>query len=66
MAPNNDRHPESLVRLKDVMAFSGLSSSAIYRMASAGTFPAPRKIGPRASAWRWGELLEWARSRGAA
>lgn len=63
MAPHDDRHPDSLLRLKDVQTFTGLSSSCIYRLAQAGSFPKPRKLGPRASAWRWGDLLEWAQSR---
>lgn len=49
-----------LLRLPQVQRATGnLSRATIYRGVRAGTFPAPLKIGLRASAWRWGDLRKW-------
>ena len=37
----------------------GLKRSAIYRNMRAGTFPLPRKIGPRAVRWSLVEIEDW-------
>jgi len=49
-------------RLPSVRARSGLSTSSIYRRIKDGTFPAPVKLGPRASGWREEDLERWAQS----
>lgn len=54
---------ERLLRLPEVQKISGLSKSSIYRRAD---FPKPIKIGPRASAWRLTDVLQWIRGRIAA
>lgn len=48
-----------LLRLREVQTTTGLSRSAIYDLASRGHFPAPVKIGPRASAWVAAEIDAW-------
>ena len=53
-------HPDSFVRLRAVERFSGKSRTQIY---ADPDFPKPYKLGPRSSGWKWGELLEWARTR---
>ena len=40
-----------LERLPQVKARTGLSRSEIYRRVASGDFPAPVKLGERASAW---------------
>ena len=46
----------TLERLPSVKARTGLSRSEIYRRIAAGTFPAPVKLGERASAWNAAEV----------
>lgn len=60
----NDGH--ALVRLPVVIRATGLSRPTIYRLGRAGKFPRPRKLGERASAWRWADVLTWIESRPAA
>lgn len=45
-----------LERLPSVKARTGLSRSEIYRRIATGTFPAPVKLGERASAWNAAEV----------
>jgi prophage regulatory protein len=55
-----------LERLPTVKRRTGLSRSEIYRRAAAGTFPAPIKLGERASAWSSEEVDRWISDRIAA
>lgn len=48
-----------LRRLPTVVKQTGLSPATIYRRAKAGTFPAPIKIGARASAWVGDQVDAW-------
>lgn len=41
----------ALLRLPEVCRRTGYSRSEVYRRVQAGTFPAPTKLGERASAW---------------
>lgn len=56
----------SLIRLPEVKARTGLSRSEIYRRVTAGEFPAPVKLGVRASAWPEHEVVGWCQGRIAA
>ncbi len=47
------------LRLPAVMLRVGLSRTTIYRMIKGGHFPAPVKLGERASAWRLSDLESW-------
>lgn len=58
--------PLRLIRLPEVMHITGLSRASVYRLAEAGTFPRPRKIGARASAWSSAEVDGWVAARLAA
>ena len=62
MSPHNKESP-TLERLPQVRARTGLSRSEIYRRIANRTFPAPTKIGPRASAWPSHEITAWVESR---
>lgn len=52
-----------LLRLPQVKAQTGLSRSELYRRIAIGTFPAPIKIGERASAWSSMEIECWISER---
>lgn len=52
-----------LLRLPQVKARTGLSRSELYRRIAIGTFPAPIKIGARASAWSSTEIECWITER---
>lgn len=56
----------ALLRLPTVIARTGLSRSAIYRLGQLGQFPRPISIGPRASAWPSDEVDGWIAARIAA
>ena len=56
----------TLLRLREVCRRTGLSRSVIYRRISVGDFPAPVKLGERASAWVESEIAEWCTARIAA
>jgi prophage regulatory protein len=49
--PERDRRRDNLLRIKDVIRRTGLSSSTIYRRTVDGTFPAKIMIGPSCAAW---------------
>jgi prophage regulatory protein len=57
---------ESLLRLPEVERRTGLRRAHLYKLARAGTFPKPLKIGARASAWRASQVAAWIASRVAA
>jgi prophage regulatory protein len=54
---------DHFLRLPAVMARTGKSKAGIYQDIAAGTFPAPIKIGPRASAWVESEIVTWQQAR---
>ena len=45
------REPDRIVRLKTVLARTGLSRSTIYRKIAEGTFPAQLKISTNGTGW---------------
>lgn len=52
-----------LRKLPAVRRQTGKSAASIYRDVKAGTFPAPVKIGARASAWVGAEVDAWIAGR---
>lgn len=60
--------PLVLLKLPEVCQRTALSSSEIYRRIAANppAFPAPVKLGLRASAWPEHEITEWCLNRIAA
>jgi prophage regulatory protein len=54
---------QSLWRLPRVEAETGYRRSSIYRLIKLGRFPAPIKIGDRASAWIDAEVRAWVTGR---
>jgi prophage regulatory protein len=47
------------IKLKEVVAMCGKPRSGIYDAIKKGEFPAPMKVGGRASAWIKSEVLQW-------
>ena len=58
--------PLTLLRLPEVCRRTGKKRSSLYRDIVAGSFPAPVKVGERASAWVDGEISAWVAARVAA
>ncbi len=52
-----------VIRLKEVMAQTGLSRSTIFGLQQQGTFPQSIKIGPRASGWYEDEVQHYLKTR---
>ena len=53
------REPERIVRLKTVIARTGLSRSTIYRKIVEGTFPPQIKISVNGSGWHGSDINCW-------
>ncbi|UJJ31859.1 helix-turn-helix transcriptional regulator [Halopseudomonas maritima] len=51
------------LRLKSVMALTGLARATIYQYIAAGTFPRAVPLGGRSVAWLESEILEWMSAR---
>lgn len=54
---------DSLIRLDEVRARTGLSRSGIYQKVADGKFPKPVAIGSRAVAWVESEIAAWIQAR---
>ncbi|MDP2228244.1 MAG: AlpA family transcriptional regulator [Moraxellaceae bacterium] len=55
-----------ILRLKDVMACTGLGRSSVYKFITEGRFPKPVALGDRAVGWVEEEVQDWIRARVAA
>ena len=55
--------PIRLIRLKEVMAMTGLSRSYVYQLIGEGYFPQSISLGARTVAWVQGEVQQWIDSR---
>ena len=51
--------PDRIIRMKTVLARTGLSRSTIYRKIAEGTFPAQLKISLNGSGWRETDIDRW-------
>lgn len=62
---NNDHSTEHLriIRIREVIALTGLSRSAIYAAVKAGTFPRQLKLSARSSGWLRNEVVLWVKER---
>ena len=52
-----------VLKLKDVINQTTLSSSTIYRLVQAGEFPKPIKLAAHASGWLESDIEDWIESR---
>ena len=55
--------PGGILRLPDVMKFTGLSRSTIWRQTKTGTFPKSVSLGGKIQGWRSDEIETWIRTR---
>lgn len=51
--------PDRIIRLKTVLARTGLSRSTIYRKIAEGTFPAQIRISTNGAGWRESDINSW-------
>ena len=52
-----------IIRLREVMALTGLARSTIYKYVEAGTFPQPVPLGGRSVGWVEQEVEDWVLAR---
>ncbi len=52
-----------LIKLKEVMNYTGLGRSSIYKFMAEGHFPKSIALGERAVAWESSEIEEWVVSK---
>lgn len=50
---------QKIVRMSELVNMVGLKRASIYLYIKAGTFPAPLKLGPKASGWLVSEVESW-------
>jgi prophage regulatory protein len=62
-APVPPSTPPRMLRIADVVRRVGLGRSTVWRMVQEKTFPAPRRIGPRAVAWIEADIANWVLKR---
>jgi prophage regulatory protein len=55
--------PALFLRIRTVVRMTGLGRSTIYRLMADKKFPTPVRLGPRAIAWRRGDLERWSEAR---
>ena len=53
------REPDRIIRMKTVLARTGLSRSTIYRKMAEGTFPAQLKISANGTGWHESDINRW-------
>ena len=51
--------PDRIVRLKTVLARTGLSRSTLYRKIAEGTFPTQLKLSINGVGWRESDINRW-------
>ena len=51
--------PDRIIRLRTVLARTGLSRSTLYRKIAEGTFPAQLRISVHGAGWREAEIDRW-------
>jgi prophage regulatory protein len=51
--------PDRIIRLKTVVARTGLSRSTIYRKIADGTFPPQLRISIHGAGWRESDINRW-------
>jgi prophage regulatory protein len=54
---------DRILRIAGVESIVGLKKSTIYKLAQQSEFPAPIRIGARASGWSEAAVLQWVQDR---
>jgi prophage regulatory protein len=57
-----DESSDRILRIKTVLAKTGLSRSTLYRKIEKGTFPRQIRIAERCAGWRESQVIEWMRN----
>ena len=52
-----------ILRIRDVLARTGVSRSSLYRFIDDGSFPRPVALGAKATGWVEAEISQWIESR---
>ncbi len=58
-----DLKSSRVVRVKEVLLFTGLSRSSLWRLRAAGDFPHPIQLSPGIIGWRFSTVEDWLRSK---
>lgn len=53
------RNPDRIIRMKTVLARTGLSKSTVYRKIAEGTFPRQVRISANGAGWHESEINRW-------
>ena len=53
------REPDRIIRLKTVLARTGLTRSTLYRKIAEGTFPGQIKISVNGAGWHESDISRW-------
>ena len=54
---------QRVLRIGDVVKYTGLSAPTVHRFVAAGNFPPPIRLGLRSVGWRIEDLDDWVNSR---
>ena len=54
-------HSDRIIRIKTVLAMTGMSRSTLYRKVEAGTFPHQINIAVRCVGWHQSAVSDWIR-----
>lgn len=54
------------IRIREVVAKTGLSAATVWRLSAAGSFPRPIKMSAGCSAWMVQEIDSWIEAKAAA
>ncbi len=57
--PTREKQPSDLIRIKEVMAMTGVSRTFIYNHRQAGDFPEPIYLSSRSVAWVRASIDQW-------
>lgn len=57
-----DHAPDRILRLKPVLARTGLTRSTLYRKMKQGKFPGNIKLSERCTGWRESAVTDWMRN----
>lgn len=55
--------PDRILRIREVLATTGLSKATLYQMVHDGTFPSPLRLNARAVGWRRSQVQAWIEDR---
>lgn len=61
--PQSAQQPRRFLRLREVMALTGLRHTTIYKLVSENRFPKQVRVGDRAVAWLEDEVIEFQNAR---